>query len=313
MVNKIPIIIDVDTGTDDAICITAALLNNDLLDIKAFTSVCGNAPIEKTSRNTLNVIDYLGFDYPVAIGADKPLKNELTLAISHGDSGLGDVVLPNSAKKFMKRPAHTIIYEQACAANGNLQILAVGPLTNVALAIKNHPDIIPLIKKITIMGGGLYGGNMTMTSEFNIYNDPDAAKIVFDSGIDLTMVGLDVTLKPKLPMWVVEKVKEIDTPFGKLVSMIFDFMQRRKVEIGGDDPNLHDVIALAAIVKPDLFTFKDFFMTVETQGTITRGMTIADFNNVEAKAPNVHAAIDINVDLFWDWFVKTLKKGGVKL
>lgn len=304
--NRIPVVIDVDTGTDDAICITAALLNTDLLDIKAFTSVCGNVSIEKTSKNTLNIVDYLGFDYPVAIGAHKPLKHELTIAKSHGNTGLGDVVLPDSSNSFMKQPAYEVIYEQAYAAKGDLQILAVGPLTNIALAIENHPDIIPLIKKITIMGGGLYGGNMTMTSEFNIYNDPDAAKIVFDSGIDLTMVGLDVTLKPKLPLWVVEKVNKIDTPFAKLVSMIFDFMQRRKVQIGGDDPNLHDVIALTAIVKPDILTFKEFFMTVETQGTITRGMTIADFNNVEEKKPNVHAAININVDMFWNWFVETL-------
>jgi inosine-uridine nucleoside N-ribohydrolase len=144
--------------------------------------------------------------------------------------------------------------------------------------------------------------------QFNIYNDPDAAKIVFESGIDLTMVGLDVTLKPKLPLWVVEKVKQIDTPFGKLVSMIFDFMQRRKAEIGGDDPNLHDVIALASIVTSNILMFKDFYMTVETQGTITRGMTIADFNNVEEKTPNVHAAVNINVDRFWEWFVANLQK-----
>ena len=305
---RIPIIIDVDTGTDDAICITAALLHQDQLDIQAFTSVCGNVSLDKTSQNTRNVVSYLGYDLPVAKGAEKPLAHELTTAKSHGNTGLGDVILPVSPHGFLDEPAWEVIYRHALEEKGQLQLLAVGPLTNLALAITRHPDIVPLIRKITIMGGGVWGGNMTMTSEFNIYNDPDAAKIVFDSGIELTMIGLDVTLKPKLPDWVVAETASVNTPYANLVSQIFDFMKRRKTEIGGDDPNLHDVIALASIVRPDLITTKDFFMTVETEGTITRGMTIADFHGVEEKAPNVHAAVDIDIEGFWHWFVDMLKR-----
>lgn len=305
---RIPIIIDVDTGTDDAICITAALLHQEQLDIKAFTTVCGNVTIDKTSKNTLDVVSFLGWHLPVAIGAAKPLVQELKIAKSHGNSGLGDVILPPSQQGFAEMTADELIYYHAVQEQGELQLLGVGPLTNLALAIQKHPDIVPLIKKITIMGGGLYGGNMTMTSEFNIYNDPDAAKIVFDSGIELTMIGLDVTLKPKLPEWVVEKMSKAENPYGILISRIFDFMKRRKVEIGGDEPNLHDVIALASIVRPDIITTKDFYMTVETQGTITRGMTIADFNNVEEKTPNVHAAVDIDINGFWEWLVGMIKQ-----
>ena len=304
---RIPIIIDVDTGTDDAICITAALLHQDQLDIKAFTSVCGNVTLDKTSQNTRNVVSYLGSDLPVAKGAEKPLEHELTVAKSHGNTGLGDVVLPASPHGFLEEPAWEVIYRHALSEKGQLQLLAVGPLTNLAMTITRHPDIVPLIRKITIMGGGIWGGNMTMTSEFNIYNDPDAAKIVFDSGIEMTMIGLDVTLKPKLPDWVVDEAAAVKTPYGDLVSRIFDFMKRRKIEIGGDDPNLHDVIALASIVRPDLITTKDFYMTVETEGTVTRGMTIADFHRVEEKAPNVHAAVDIDIEGFWRWFVDMLK------
>lgn len=306
--NRIPIIIDVDTGTDDAICMTLALLHQNMLDIKAFTTVCGNVTVDKTSKNTIDVLHFLNCNFPVAVGADKPLVQELKIAKSHGSTGLGDVVLPPSPQVFEEMPAHELIYQYALKEQGNLQLLAVGPLTNLALAIKNHPDIISLIKKITIMGGGLYGGNMTMTSEFNIYNDPDAAKCVFDSGIELTMIGLDVTLKPKLPEWVVERIGKVPSQYGILISRIFDFMKRRKVEIGGDDPNLHDVIALASIVNPELITLNDFFMTVETKGSITRGMTIADFNNVEEKEPNVHAAIDIDIEGFWNWFVTNVEK-----
>ena len=299
--SRIPIIIDVDTGTDDAIAITAALLSRDLLDIKAFTTVMGNVSIEKTSKNTLNLVDYLGWDYKVAVGADRPLKKEYTPAISHGNSGLGDVTLPESSRAFYEKDSCDTIYEEAVKANGRLQLLAVGPLTNVAQAILKYPDIVGMIEKITIMGGGVYGGNMTMTSEFNIYNDPEAARVVFESGIPLWMVGLDVTLKPKLPREVFERVKARNSNYAIFASKIFDFMYRRKDEFGCDDPNLHDVIALASIVKPEILTFKKFYMTVECEGEITRGMTIADFNNVEMKEPNVWAALDIDVDMFWNW------------
>ena len=159
------------------------------------------------------------------------------------------------------------------------------------------------------MGGGVYGGNMTITSEFNTYNDPEAAKVVFESGIDLTMIGLDVTLKPKLPRWVFDRVKAANNPYAQFAAKIFDFMYRCKAEIGGDDPNLHDVIALCAILHPEIFTFKKFYMTVECEGVITRGMTVVDFHNVEQKAPNVKAALDIDVEQFWNWIVNLLENG----
>jgi len=298
---KIPLVIDVDTGTDDSIAITAALLCKDALDIKAFTTVMGNVSIDKTSRNTLNLVDYLGHDSKVAVGAAKPLVKEFTQAISHGSTGLGDVVLPESKRSFYAKDAADTIYEEAVKANGELQLLAVGPLTNLAESIKRYPDIISKLKKITIMGGGVFGGNMTMTSEFNIYNDPEAAKIVFEAGIPLTMVGLDVTLKTTLPPELLTAVKKVDSRYAIFAAKIFDFMFRRKVEIGGDDPHLHDVIALASIIKPEIVTYKDFYMTVECEGTITRGMTIADLNNVEGKLPTVRAALGIDSNAFWQW------------
>ncbi len=305
--NRIPVVIDVDTGTDDAICMTAAILNQDKLDIKAFTAVCGNVSVEKTSQNTLDIVDYLGTSYPVAAGASKPLVQDITFAISHGSTGLGDVQLPTSSRDFLPDPACEVIYRCAKEENGNLEVLATGPLTNVALAIRNHPDICSLIRRITIMGGSLIGGNMTPVSEFNIYNDPEAAKIVFESGIELVMVGLDVTLKPCLPTEVVEEMNKISSPHADLVRRIFSFMQRRSAEFGGDAPNLHDVIALASIVAPKLFTMKDYYTTIELNGALTRGMTVADFRNVSEKAPNVHAAVDIDIDGFWKWFIAVMR------
>lgn len=300
---RIPLVIDVDTGTDDAIAIICALMNTDVLDIKAFTTVAGNVGVDLTSKNTLNIVDYLGFDIPVAVGAAKPLKKELHTAISHGSTGLGDVVVPASSRSFYSKDAADTIYEYAVAMQGELEILAVGPLTNIAEAMIRYPDIVHLIKRITIMGGAVIGGNMTQTSEFNSYVDPDAGKIVFEAGIPLVMVGLDVTLKPQLPIAVYETTRRLDNKFANLASRIFDYMLRRCKQFGFDPPNVHDAIALAYLVIPQLLTLKKYYMTVETEGTITRGMTVADFNNVTGKEPNVDAAVDININMFWDWMV----------
>ena len=302
-VNRIPIVIDCDPGTDDAICIAAALLCDKNLDIRAITCVCGNVGVDRTSRNALDIVDLLGSDVPVSVGAHKPIRRELKMAISHGITGIGDVTLPRSTRNFHEKHAVDLLYDQVVKAEGALEILAIGPLTNLALAIGKYPDFPTMVKKITIMGGALIGGNMTMVSEFNIYNDPDAAKIVFDAGIPLVMVGLDVTLKPMLPDNILPQLAQVDTPHAKLVCRLLDFMVRRKEEIGGDNPNLHDVMALLAMVEPSLLTMQDYYMDVETEGRITRGMTVADFLNVEGKAPNVSAALDIDVAGFWDWFV----------
>lgn len=300
---RIPLLLDVDTGTDDAICIICALLCQDRLDIQAATAVCGNVSVERTSRNTLDLLRALGSEVPVGKGADKPLVKKLHFAKSHGKTGLGDVVLPASSDTFSDLPACELIYQTARNCGGRLNLLAVGPLTNVALALEAHPDLPELIEQITIMGGGLHGGNMTMTSEFNIYNDPEAAKQVFASGMKLTMVGLDVTLKPKLPQRVVDTLFSQPSPHAKLAVEFLQFMQRRRLTIGGDDPNLHDVMALTAILQPDLFTFEHHYMDVETEGVITRGMTIADFHHVENCPANVRVAVDIDIDGFWTWFV----------
>lgn len=302
-----PLIIDVDTGTDDAICIIFSVIHQEKFDIRCFTTVCGNVCVEKTSQNTLDILEYLNSDYPVAIGADKPIKGETIFAKSHGHTGLGDIELKHSEKSFAEKKAYEVIIEEAKKQSGNLEILAVGPLTNIALALKNCDDLHLLIKKITIMGGGIFGGNMTIGSEFNLYNDADAAAIVFTSGIKIDMVGLDVTLKPELPNDVYEKASKIDNDYGRLVYKILTFIKYRSVLCGGDKPNLHDVIALAYILKPKLFKSSKYYIEIETKGTITKGMTVVDYNCVAQKEPNVNAVMDIDIKGFWTWFLNSLK------
>lgn len=307
---KIPLLMDVDTGTDDAIAILCALMSADVLDIQAFTAVAGNVGVGLTSRNTLNILDYLGFSIPVAVGAAQPLKKKLHTAISHGSTGLGDVILPQSDRQFYAKDAPDTIYEFAVALKGRLQILACGPLTNLAAAILRHPDMVPLIRHITLMGGALRGGNMTQAAEFNSYVDPDAGKIVFESGIPITMVGLDVTLKSHLPFAVFETIRNLDGKFAGLASRIFDFMLRRHSQLGFDPPNVHDAMALAGLVLPQMLTLRKYYITVETEGTVTRGMTVADFNNVTGREPNVSAAVDVDCDMFWNWMTDKFKRSG---
>lgn len=307
---RIPLVMDVDTGTDDAVCIAAATLCSDAIDLLGIGAVCGNVEIEKTARNTLDLVDFLGCDIPVHVGASQPLARPLCTAISHGATGLGDVVLPAARRGHAQGGATALIRGAAERYRGTLEILAVGPLTNIATALAEDPELASMLKRITIMGGALRGGNMTLASEFNLYCDPEAARLVFESGCELTMVGLDVTLKPELPLWVFDRIRAAPGPQADVVGRVLDFMMRRKDEFGADDPNLHDVIALAAIVRPSLFRFETYYVHLETAGEVTRGMTIADFNNISKRPPNARVAVDIDVDGFWNWFVDLFGAAG---
>lgn len=307
---RIPLVMDVDTGTDDAVCIAAATLCSDAIDLVGIGAVCGNVEIGKTARNTLDLVDFLGCDIPVHVGAAQPLARPLCTAVSHGTTGLGDVVLPAARRDYAQGGVTELIRGAAERYRGALEILAVGPLTNIATALSEHPELASMLKRITIMGGALRGGNMTLASEFNLYCDPEAARLVFESGCELTMVGLDVTLKPELPLSVFDRIRAAPGPQADVVGRLLDFMMRRKDEFGADDPNLHDVIALAAIVRPSLFRFETYYVHLETAGEVTRGMTVADFNNISKRPPNARVAVDIDVDGFWNWFVDLFGAAG---
>ncbi len=307
---RIPLVMDVDTGTDDAVCIAAATLCSDAIELVGIGAVCGNVEIGKTARNTLDLVDFLGCDIPVHVGAAQPLARPLCTAVSHGATGLGDVVLPAARRNYAQGGVTELIRRAAERHRGTLEILAVGPLTNIATALSEHPELASMMKRITIMGGALRGGNMTLASEFNLYCDPEAARLVFESGCELTMVGLDVTLKPELPLSVFDRIRAAPGPQADVVGRVLDFMMRRKDEFGADDPNRHDVIALAAIVRPSLFKFETYYVHLETAGEVTRGMTVADFNNISKRPPNARVAVDIDVDGFWNWFVDLFGAAG---
>jgi inosine-uridine nucleoside N-ribohydrolase len=295
-----PVIIDCDTGTDDAIALLCAHRCKEL-DVIAITTVAGNTYLENTSQNTLNLVDYIDWDVPVAIGESKPLMRKLVTADCHGAKGFGDITLEKSNREFHPMDACTLIYEMAKKYEGQLEIVTIGPMTNMAMCLLRYPNIKSLIKRITFMGGAMIGGNTTLAAEFNIYADPEAAKIVFESGIPLTMVGLDVTQKAVLSPEDREYFNMLDNPHAKLTVKLLDYMFKRADLFGQEDAVMHDGLAVASLVLPDLLKTEKYYVTVETKGHYTTGQTIVDYYNSTRKEGNIDIAVDLDVDMFKEW------------
>ena len=301
-------VLDCDTGTDDAIAIIAALGCADI-QLLGITSVNGNVMEDYVAHNNLNLMEYLGYSIPVCRGADLPLSSGYRNSsdMTHGKTGLGSIVLPEASKlTFDQRISSRFLYETAVACKGDLELLVTGPMTNIALAVMKYPDFAGLIKHIYFMGGAVWGGNVTTTAEFNIWADPEAAHVVFTSGIPLTMVGLDVTLKAIMTHEDIDELRQVDLPGCVLTADLLDFMFERHAR-GGEDVIMHDALAVAAAVYPECMGYQDYWMDVECRGEYTRGHTHADFRHRTGKQPNVRAAMTIDVPSFRRWLVDKVK------
>ena len=304
-----PFIIDCDTGTDDAIAIAAALYC-DQVEIKAVTSVNGNVAHKYTSKNNLDLLEYLGFDdIPVAKGADSPIMdNPYHSDGTHGNTGLGNIKLPDAAhKQFDKRLASELIYQTAVEEKGELELLVIGPMTNIAICLMEHPDLKDLVKHIWFMGGSVIGGNVTTTAEFNIWIDPMAAHIVTQSGIPQTMVGLDVTTAAAMKEHHAEELRACGTKAALLCADLLDYMFERR-DRGGEDAIMHDAMAFAAAVCPECLECRDFYVDVECFGQYTKGHTMVDRRGRLGKAPNVSVALKVDEEKFCSWLVNAIKK-----
>jgi inosine-uridine nucleoside N-ribohydrolase len=296
-------IIDCDTGTDDAIAIIAALYSPEI-ELAAITSVNGNVSHQHTSQNNLNLMEYLGADIMVARGAEKPLFLRAPhYGDTHGQTGLGDIVLPTATTSdFAKENAIEVIRRKADELKGELELLVIGPMTNIAIALSLYPDIAEKIKHIWFMGGAVKGGNVSTTAEFNIWVDPVAARQVLASGIPCTMVGLDVTELAILNHQDAKILRNMGTKAAVLTADILDYMFRRN-ENGGEDAMMHDALALAAALCPQCLVYKDYFVDVECMDSYTVGHTAVDLRNTLGRQPNVKVAVDIHVDLFKEWLI----------
>lgn len=304
---KIPIVIDCDPGVDDAFCI---MLANSCgkFDIKAITPVAGNVELKYTSKNALDLADFLGIETRVAIGAKQPIIMELkTASTVHGHNGLANYILPEAKSDFDNKKAWDAIYEEAIRAKGQLNIVAVGPLTNVAIAILKYRDLKDYIKRITIMGGSTALGNHSQYGEFNIWVDPHAADIVFKSQIPITLVGLNATHQAALNEQEMWEIASTESRVSELVRAIYDYAfkgktesQRRKGMI------LHDAITIAHLIDENILETTKYYVTCETRGTNTFGRTVVDFNGVCNKEPNVDVAVKANKALFKDMVLKMM-------
>jgi len=297
-----PVIIDCDTGTDDAIAIIAALYSPEL-DVRAFTTVAGNVELEYTSRNTLNLVRDLGFDAPVAVGAAQPIIRDTIIHSgdkTHGDTGLGSLTLPVTDAPFSEKNAVQTIYDEALACGGELELIPIGPLTNIAQAVMVHPDLKEMIKQITFMGGAMWGGNLTTTAEFNIWADPEAAKVVLAAGIPLTMVGLDVTLKAALNRDDTDEIRAMGTRASEITADILEFMLER-VSKGGEDLLMHDALAVGVAINPALVTMNKYFVDCEIHGEYTSGHTFVANRKLFKKEPNCQVCEEVDLPAFKEW------------
>ena len=305
-----PFIIDCDTGTDDAIALMAAFGCPEI-KVRAVTSVNGNVREEYTSANNLNLMEYLGIDVEVSRGATLPFYPRGNYyGTTHGRTGLGDVDLPDAQhSSFSKDMAPEVIRRIAAEENGELELLVVGPMTNIAIALSLYPQLKEQIKHIWFMGGAVKGGNVTSTAEFNSWVDPVAAKIVTESGIPLTMVGLDVTEKAVLGRKEEKELREYGSKASVLTADILEYMFKR-CQGGGEDALMHDALALAAAVIPECLTCKETFLDVECRGEYTAGHTVTDLRGRMGKKPNASVAVELSLDIFKDWLVECIKRCG---
>jgi inosine-uridine nucleoside N-ribohydrolase len=284
------IIIDTDPGIDDAMAIFLALRSPELT-VEAITAVCGNVPLDLTLANALRLVEIAGrTDVPVAAGASHPLVRRLvTAGHVHGVNGLAGVEFPEPKIEPVHETAPEIIRRIVRENPGEITIVAVGPLTNVAMALRADPELAGMIPAIAIMGGSLSGGNVTPAAEFNLYVDPEAARMVFDANIPLTMVGLDVTRKCRVSEQHIKQLEAANNPVsqaaGKILRATYERMRH-----GGEvtDIDLHDALAVASLIDHDVITRKDYYVEVETAGEWTAGQTLGyDGHGLIRKSPQM--------------------------
>ena len=303
-----PVLIDCDPGHDDAIALVMAHRSPDL-DLLGVTTVAGNAPLERTTANALRILDFIGCDAPVAAGCAEPLSRPLVLGTADGPSGLdGTPDLPEPSRGPVAEHAVTFLERALRKAPQPLPIVATGPLTNLAMLVMLHPEIAPRIERVIAMGGAFWRRDETITpTEFNVFCDPEAARIVLDAGLDLTMVGLDVTMKVLVEEPQFAELRRIDTPLGRAVLdwlAFYEKLHRGQMGIGGA---LHDPLALAVLIDPGLIETREAHVEVDLTATHAFGATVADYWGLRGREPNARVASTVDAPRFFEMLYALLR------
>ena len=306
------LIIDTDPGQDDAVAILLALASPEI-DLLGITTVAGNVPLALTEVNARKICDLAGRqDMPVFAGADRPLERKLVTAEHvHGRTGLDGPDLPDPVTPLQDRHAVDFIIQTIRSEPaGRVTIAQVGPLTNIALALRKAPDIASRIKQIVMMGGGCFeGGNITPAAEFNIYVDPEAAAEVFAAGIPITMMPLDVTHKAMTTAVRTDAIRATGTRTAIAVAEMLEFFERFDEEkYGSDGGPLHDPCTVAWMIRPDMFSGRHCNVEIETQSQLTTGMTVIDWWQVSGRPHNAFVVGDLDADGFFTLITERLAK-----
>ncbi|WP_170363306.1 nucleoside hydrolase [Ruegeria arenilitoris] len=307
------IIIDTDPGQDDAVAILLALASPDEIEVLGITAVAGNVPLELTAKNARIVCELAGrTDIPVFAGCDRPLKRPLITAEHvHGKTGLDGPVLPDPQMPLAEGHGVDFIIDTLRAQDsGTVTLCPLGPLTNIATAFQKAPDIVERVQEIVLMGGAYFEvGNITPTAEFNIHVDPEAADIVFKSGVPIVVMPLDVTHKALVTKPRNDAFRALGTKVGIAVAEMTDFFERfDKEKYGSEGAPLHDPCVTAYLIRPELFSGRHVNVEIETQSDLTLGMTVADWWGVTDRKPNALFIGDVDADGFFALLTERLAR-----
>jgi purine nucleosidase len=318
------VILDTDPGTDDAIALMLAL-NSPELDVRAVTVVPGNATARQGLENALRMVSLANrCDIPVAAGAPHPLFQKLiTAEFWHGKNGLANIELPASKCKVDPRFGPDLIIQMVHAAPHEITLVPVGPLTNIALAVEKDPSIVPLVKEVVLMGGSISGGNVNASAEANIYNDPDAAQIVFQAGWPLTMVGLDVGDKTLFSSKYLEQLGQTHGPVNDFIYQVAHFLVELSMKYGFEGAPMYDPLAVGVAIDASLVNAPPMHVDVETRGEFTRGETVANrhgtvehnvlhgdhyvIEGVDKVEPNAKVCVGVDADRFLQLLVSRIR------
>ena len=303
---KIVTIFDTDPGIDDAFALSF-LHKSPVFDVKMISSVAGNVRLENTTRNLRGLVKAMDWDVPLYMGLDKPIIGPQILAEEfHGVDGLSGYLFDETDLADINESPAIEAMAEVLKENKDVLIIAVGPLTNIASLLIAYPNLKKNTREITIMGGGIGMGNVSPAAEFNIYADPEAAHIVFTSGIKVNMVGLNVTTQTYYNLDMHEKFKNSDLEINKILSNIMD----RRIARTGAEENyttyMHDTLAVMYHTNLEIFESEMFHIDIETRGKYTRGMTLADTRLATTAEKNVNVPMKIDADRFKEVFMDVL-------
>ena len=308
---SVPVLIDCDPGHDDAIALLLALASPEV-ELLGVTTVSGNQTLEKTTANAIRVLDFAGrSDVPVAAGADRPLVRERMVAEHvHGESGLDGPVLPAPARAPEEQHAVDFLAQRILSSGEPVTLVPVGPLTNIALLLACHPPVAENVREVVLMGGAVAEGNVTPAAEFNIWADPEAAARVFTSGLDVTMIGLDVTHKALLTPAHGERLRQAGRT-GTLVAELLEFFTvYHRETYGFEGSPIHDAVAVAQVVRPGIVETLERRVDVETESELCRGRTVVDLWRRTGRPPNAKVGVDIDAEGFLALLVERVSSLG---